>query len=187
LNELSASNVDEANIGEIHSLYQDLFLTDIKKEVESAQSELKQCKQEQNNAQREMTLLKKENQNLQATLKRYRKQLQEITAGKDSSTANNLLNSLVNPTQNQKVMMSLDTTSNIEGASNTNRTTRQLKRSVSILWSHKFVGIWDILSDKCSHLGSSTTAPTWKPSHFHRSSQDRKAFTFLLSFAECPR
>ena len=43
-----------ANIGEIHSLYQDLFLTDIKKEVESAQSELKQCKQEQNTAQREM-------------------------------------------------------------------------------------------------------------------------------------
>ena len=68
-----------ANIGEIHSLYQDLFLTDIKKEVESAQSELKQCKQEQNTAQREMQMLKKENQNLQAILKRYRKQLQEVT------------------------------------------------------------------------------------------------------------
>lgn len=32
------------NIGEIHSLYQDLFLTDIKKEVETAQSELKMWK-----------------------------------------------------------------------------------------------------------------------------------------------
>lgn len=34
----------ESSIGEIHSLYQDLFLTDIKQEVEKAQSELKSCK-----------------------------------------------------------------------------------------------------------------------------------------------
>jgi septal ring factor EnvC (AmiA/AmiB activator) len=65
--------VGGANIGEIHSLYQDLFLTDIKREVENAQTELKACKQEQNNASREMTLLKRENQQLNATLKRYRK------------------------------------------------------------------------------------------------------------------
>jgi len=62
----------ESNIGEIHSLYQDLFLTDIKQEVEKAQSELKSCKQEQNNAQRAMLVLKKENSALGATLKRYR-------------------------------------------------------------------------------------------------------------------
>lgn len=49
------------NIGEIHSLYQELFLTDIKKEVETAQTELKQCKYEKNNAQREMVQLKREN------------------------------------------------------------------------------------------------------------------------------
>ena len=36
--------VGGANIGEIHSLYQDLFLTDIKREVENAQTELKVCK-----------------------------------------------------------------------------------------------------------------------------------------------
>ena len=36
----------ESSIGEIHSLYQDLFLTDIKQEVEKAQEELKSCKQE---------------------------------------------------------------------------------------------------------------------------------------------
>lgn len=35
---------EDSNIGEIHSLYQDLFLTDIKKDVESAQTELKNCK-----------------------------------------------------------------------------------------------------------------------------------------------
>ena len=29
-------SVNESNIGEIHSLYQDLFLTDIKQEVEEA-------------------------------------------------------------------------------------------------------------------------------------------------------
>ena len=39
---------ENANIGEIHSLYQDLFLTDIKQEVEKAQTDLKNCKQEQN-------------------------------------------------------------------------------------------------------------------------------------------
>ena len=38
------ASVNESNIGEIHSLYQDLFLTDIKQEVEKAQSELKSCK-----------------------------------------------------------------------------------------------------------------------------------------------
>jgi hypothetical protein len=34
----------DSNIGEIHSLYQDLFLTDIKQEVEKAQTDLKNCK-----------------------------------------------------------------------------------------------------------------------------------------------
>jgi hypothetical protein len=38
------STAQESSIGEIHSLYQDLFLTDIKQEVEKAQSELKSCK-----------------------------------------------------------------------------------------------------------------------------------------------
>lgn len=38
------SLAQESSIGEIHSLYQDLFLTDIKQEVEKAQSELKSCK-----------------------------------------------------------------------------------------------------------------------------------------------
>lgn len=38
------ASINESNIGEIHSLYQDLFLTDIKQEVEKAQSELKSCK-----------------------------------------------------------------------------------------------------------------------------------------------
>lgn len=38
------ASINESNIGEIHSLYQDLFLTDIKQEVEQAQSELKSCK-----------------------------------------------------------------------------------------------------------------------------------------------
>lgn len=50
--ELTKSGIpgSEGNIGEIHSLYQDLFLTDIKQEVEKAQTELKTVKQEQTNA-----------------------------------------------------------------------------------------------------------------------------------------
>lgn len=67
-------------MGDIHSLYQDLFLTDIKKQVETAQHELKTVKQEQNTAQREFAALKKENAQLTATLKRYRKNLQEISS-----------------------------------------------------------------------------------------------------------
>ena len=46
----SGGPAGESNIGEIHSLYQDLFLTDIKQEVEKAQTDLKSCKQEQNTA-----------------------------------------------------------------------------------------------------------------------------------------
>ena len=69
----------DQSAGDIHSLYQDLFLTDIKKQVESAQNELKTCKKEQSQAQRECNDLKKENAQLNATLKRYRKQLQELT------------------------------------------------------------------------------------------------------------
>ena len=73
--ESAAAKLQESSVGDIHSLYQDLFLTDIKREVENAQHELKSCKLEQNNAQREFTALKKENSQLNATLKRYRRQL----------------------------------------------------------------------------------------------------------------
>jgi len=51
-------------LAEIHSLYQDLFLTDIRREVESAQTELKECKKEQNTAQIELAKLKRDNINL---------------------------------------------------------------------------------------------------------------------------
>lgn len=54
-------------------------MTDIKREVEQAQQELKTCKQEQNSANFEYQQLKKENQQLNATLKRYRKLLQDLT------------------------------------------------------------------------------------------------------------
>ena len=75
----ATAKLQESSVGDIHSLYQALFLTDIKREVENAQNELKSCKQEQNNAQREFTALKKENAQLGATLKRYRRQLQELS------------------------------------------------------------------------------------------------------------
>jgi hypothetical protein len=42
---------EEVELADIHGLYQDLFLTDIRQEVEQAQNELKQCKVEQNTAQ----------------------------------------------------------------------------------------------------------------------------------------
>jgi hypothetical protein len=66
---------EDVELADIHELYQDLFLTDIRQEVEQAQSELKQCKTEQNNAQIDYAKLKKDNINLNATLNRYRRTL----------------------------------------------------------------------------------------------------------------
>ena len=40
-NESTTNNTN--SIGELHSLYQDLFITDMKKEVETAQTEKKMC------------------------------------------------------------------------------------------------------------------------------------------------
>lgn len=48
LTEQPVQDQSVTSLAEMHSLYQDLFLTDIKKDVETAQSELKECKQEQN-------------------------------------------------------------------------------------------------------------------------------------------
>ena len=42
----AAAKLQDSSVGDIHSLYQDLFLTDIKREVENAQNELKTCKLE---------------------------------------------------------------------------------------------------------------------------------------------
>ena len=78
----------ESSIGEIHSLYQDLFLTDIKQEVEKAQEELKSCKQEQSQTQRDIIALRRENAGLNATLKRYRQQLQDLTNQKRNGPLN---------------------------------------------------------------------------------------------------
>lgn len=72
--------LNQTSVGEIHSMYQDLFLTDMKKEVEDAQAELSQWKQETNSANREITLLKKEQAQLQATLKRNWKMVQEMSS-----------------------------------------------------------------------------------------------------------
>ena len=75
--------------------------------------------------------MKRENQQLNATLKRYRKQLQELTdpnAGA-SGAAKDILNSLMSPSHNQKVQMSLD--GGYEGSSMNMAGKSKLKRSES--------------------------------------------------------
>lgn len=47
---MGSKNEEHVELADIHGLYQDLFLTDIRQEVEQAQTELKACKQEQNTA-----------------------------------------------------------------------------------------------------------------------------------------
>ena len=49
----------ESKVSDIHSLYQDLFITDIKHEVEVAQSELKDCRTQSNHASIDLKKLKK--------------------------------------------------------------------------------------------------------------------------------
>jgi hypothetical protein len=64
-------------------------------------------------------------------LKRYRKDLQELATGSQPGAAKDLLNSLVSPNNNQKVLMSLG-----EGGSNLDTSAaaiggaRRMKRSV---------------------------------------------------------
>lgn len=77
--ESTASEENEGSIGEIHSMYQDLFLNDMKKELTQAQQKLVDAKQEQSLVQREITTLKKEHANLEATLNRYRVMVREIS------------------------------------------------------------------------------------------------------------
>ena len=60
------------SVGEIHSMYQDLFLADMKKEVQEAQEKLSQTKKESMDANREIQRLRKEQAKLEATLNRYR-------------------------------------------------------------------------------------------------------------------
>ena len=125
----AAVKMQENSVGEIHSLYQDLFLTDIKKEVETAQLELKNTKQEQNSVQRQYAVLKKENTQLQATLKRYRRQLQELSWSQQKPTQAALNSGNLGKIGGQS---KIDTQRNsMAGGSNTPRGHGSLKRQDS--------------------------------------------------------
>lgn len=63
------SNEQEETIGEIHLMYQDLFLSDMKKEVEDAHVNLTNVKADSMSVSRDIAGLKKEQANLEATLK----------------------------------------------------------------------------------------------------------------------
>lgn len=56
----------------LHNLYQDLFLTDLKKEVLEANMETQQKMNEMGRMKRELNDFKKENRELQNRLKSYR-------------------------------------------------------------------------------------------------------------------
>ena len=80
-------------LGEIHSLYTDLFLTDIRQDVQAAQLEMKQCKQEQREADLILAKLKHENINLMVQLKRYKKNVQGV-AMPEKANPNDYLNKI---------------------------------------------------------------------------------------------
>ncbi len=56
----------------VHNLYQDLFLTDLKKEVVEANMETQQRVSEMSQMRKELNALRKDNRDLKAKLKSYR-------------------------------------------------------------------------------------------------------------------
>ncbi|CDW84755.1 UNKNOWN [Stylonychia lemnae] len=62
---------------EVHRLYHDLYLTDLKSDIECAQKEVTNIRQDKVNLQKKYSDLKKENQDLKNNLKRYRTLLLE--------------------------------------------------------------------------------------------------------------
>eukprot|EP00347_Sterkiella_histriomuscorum_P010193 403377247 len=91
LNQLSLYQVGDQNLNaslkqtqqnndvtKIHQLYQDLYLTDLKKDLNVVEYELKNQKCMYNEKLRDTTSLKKEIIQYQCSLKRYRKMVQEL-------------------------------------------------------------------------------------------------------------
>jgi len=62
----------------IHSLYQDLFLTDLKKDLHEAESEIMSQKQKYNGAIRDVSEMKREIASYQGIVRRYRKMVAEL-------------------------------------------------------------------------------------------------------------
>ena len=61
-----------STFGELHSIYQDLFLTDMKKEMSRAHDRISQIQEKHETAQEEIGSLRKNNMSLNSTVKRYR-------------------------------------------------------------------------------------------------------------------
>ena len=70
----SSATVDNT----IHSFYQDLFLTDMKRDIQEANMEVGIRREEVQKVHQELTAIKKENAVLKKKLKMYRDMVQEI-------------------------------------------------------------------------------------------------------------
>lgn len=77
--ESTTTDENHGKISEIHTMYQELFLNDMKKDLESSQLKLTEVKMEQTSVSWEIITLKKEHSNLEATLNRYRNMVKEIS------------------------------------------------------------------------------------------------------------
>lgn len=86
--------------------------------------------------------------------------------------------------------MSLDATSTNEAgaASNTNRTTKQLKRSVRVGFMINFLGIWNFLYD-WSHDRTTLVAASesWESGDIYRGCENRETAALVFKLAKYRR
>ncbi|CAG9325436.1 unnamed protein product [Blepharisma stoltei] len=74
-----------ATNGDVHALYHDLFITDLKQQMTEMNGEMETYKKQIDAAKKEAEIVKKENSQLCATLKRYRRMLSEAIQKPENS------------------------------------------------------------------------------------------------------
>ena len=89
LQETSAISVKRESkaVGELHSLYENLFLHDLHEQRERTMGEIGSFTTKTQSAQKDITHLKKENTHLQNTIKRYRKIVDDFVQNKGDKKA----------------------------------------------------------------------------------------------------
>jgi hypothetical protein len=83
-------NQQPGAVGEIHYLYQDLFLTDMKRQVDSASDEVLSYRTESEAYKQELEVMRRDYGMMQATLRRYR---ELVAAGRGASKERDFMDS----------------------------------------------------------------------------------------------
>lgn len=80
-----------ATFGELQNIYQDLFLTDMKREMSRAQDQLSVFQEQNSSAQEQINYLRQNNQTLTSTVRRYKKMMHDMQSISSRKNAHTLL------------------------------------------------------------------------------------------------